>query len=277
MASGGGDEQVAAAAGEAKEVVSVEMPAPEGWTKKFTPQRGGRFEIVFVSPTGDEIKNKRQLGQYLKAHPGGPASSEFDWGTGDTPRRSARISEKVKAFDSPEGEKIPKRSRNSSGRKGKQEKKEAPENEEKDAGTDKEATEAHSEDAAKGTDVETKATDKAEEAPAEDAGKTADADAPVETDKEDGKPADSEAAPPAPLEGEKKEGAKPAESEAAAPSSDPAENLVAASTEPAAVAPVENSADKATHQDSQPTAGTKESSPVNSGQLPPGASAVKCT
>ncbi|BAF30315.2 Os12g0620400, partial [Oryza sativa Japonica Group] len=126
MATAGDEQQQQAAAAQtaevteaaAKEVVSVEMPAPEGWTKKFTPQRGGRFEIVFVSPTGEEIKNKRQLSQYLKAHPGGPASSEFDWGTGDTPRRSARISEKVKAFDSPEGEKIPKRSRNSSGRKG---------------------------------------------------------------------------------------------------------------------------------------------------------------
>ncbi|KAL5205489.1 hypothetical protein ABZP36_033698 [Zizania latifolia] len=290
MASGGGDDQ-AVAAGDAREAVSVEMPAPQGWTKKFTPQKGGRFEIVFVSPTGEEIKNKRQLSQYLKAHPGGPASSEFDWGTGDTPRRSARISEKVKAFDSPEGEKIPKRSRNSSGRKGKQEKKDAPENEEaKDAETDKEAKEAPGEDAAKDTDVEMKATEEAKEAPTEDAGKTADAEAPapapVETEKEDGKPADSEAAPPAPLEGEKKEGAKPAESEAAAASSNPTENSVAAPTEPAAAptpetkadaAPVENSADKATQQDSQPTAATKESSPVNNGQLPPGASAVKCT
>nr|ABO69712.1 MBD6 [Triticum aestivum] len=136
----------------AEELVSVEMPAPEGWTKKFTPQSRGRSEIVFVSPTGEEIKNKRQLNSYLKANPGGPTSSEFDWSTGDTPRRSARISEKVKVFDSPEGEKIPKRSRNSSGRKGKQEKKEDPETEE-----DKEAeagTEAPSEDVAKGTDVE---------------------------------------------------------------------------------------------------------------------------
>jgi hypothetical protein len=49
---------------------------------QFTPQSRGRSEIVFVSPTGEEIKNKRQLNQYLKANPGGPASSEFDWGTG---------------------------------------------------------------------------------------------------------------------------------------------------------------------------------------------------
>lgn len=34
--------------------------------------------------------------QYLKAHEGSPAVSEFDWGTGETPRRSARISEKAK-------------------------------------------------------------------------------------------------------------------------------------------------------------------------------------
>ncbi|KAL0914405.1 hypothetical protein M5K25_014749 [Dendrobium thyrsiflorum] len=87
------------------EVVSVELPAPEGWRKKFTPKQGGtpkRNEIVFISPTGEEIKNRRQLDQYLRSHPGGPPSSEFDWGTGDTPRRSARISEKVKT---PEAEK----------------------------------------------------------------------------------------------------------------------------------------------------------------------------
>ncbi|KAG2622249.1 hypothetical protein PVAP13_3NG274700 [Panicum virgatum] len=150
----------------AEEVVSVEMPAPEGWTKKFTPQRGGRSEIVFVSPTGEEIKNKRQLSQYLKAHPGGPPAAEFDWGTGDTPRRSARISEKVKVFDSPEGEKIPKRSRNSTGRKGKQEKKEAPETEEaKDAKAGKDAKEAPNEDAAKDTDVEMKPGEEVKEAP----------------------------------------------------------------------------------------------------------------
>jgi hypothetical protein len=49
---------------------------------QFTPQSRGRSEIVFVSPTGEEIKNKRQLNSYLKANPGGPTSSEFDWSTG---------------------------------------------------------------------------------------------------------------------------------------------------------------------------------------------------
>nr|CAB3466552.1 unnamed protein product [Digitaria exilis] len=300
-----------------EEVVSVEMPAPEGWTKKFTPQSRGKSEIVFVSPTGEEIKNKRQLSQYLKANPGGPAASEFDWGTGDTPRRSARISEKVKVFDSPEGEKIPKRSRNSTGRKGKQEKKKAPETEEaKEAEAGKDAEEAPSEDAAKDTDVEMKPAEEVKEAPTEteDAEKAADkADAPApasaeEEKKETEKPAESDVAPPTPLEEkkveaeEKKEDAKPAEPEAAAaapaPASNPIENLAPAPTEPnpapetkpdaaapapetkpdAAApasgtkpdaAPVENSADKGASQESQPNGA------VNNGQLP--ASAVKCT
>jgi hypothetical protein len=50
-------------------------------TLQLAPIRGGKLEVIFVAPTGEEIKSKRQLTQYLKAHPGGPASSEFDWGT----------------------------------------------------------------------------------------------------------------------------------------------------------------------------------------------------
>lgn len=65
------------------------LPKLDGITKKN--------EIIFIAPTGEEIHSKRQLDQYLKSHPGNPASSEFDWGTGETPRRSARISEKAKA------------------------------------------------------------------------------------------------------------------------------------------------------------------------------------
>ncbi|CAA0810723.1 Methyl-CpG-binding domain-containing protein 10 [Striga hermonthica] len=86
------------------DVVSIELPAPTGWVKKFTPKKGGtpqRNDIVFISPTGEEIKNKRQLDKYLKSHPDGPAVNEFDWGTGDTPRRSARLSEKSKAPEGP--------------------------------------------------------------------------------------------------------------------------------------------------------------------------------
>lgn len=49
------------------------------------PKKGGtphRNDIVFISPTGEEVKNKRQLDIYLRSHPGNPSSSEFDWGTG---------------------------------------------------------------------------------------------------------------------------------------------------------------------------------------------------
>lgn len=67
---------------------------------QYLPKRGGtprKNEIVFISPTGEEFSNRKQLEQYLKTHEGSPASSEFDWGTGETPRRSARIIEKVKS------------------------------------------------------------------------------------------------------------------------------------------------------------------------------------
>ncbi|KAF3683140.1 Methyl-CpG-binding domain-containing protein 11 [Capsicum annuum] len=67
----------------------------------FTPKQGStpkKNEVVFITPTGEEVKNRKQLEQYLKSHPGNPAISEFDWSTGETPRRSARISEKAKAM-----------------------------------------------------------------------------------------------------------------------------------------------------------------------------------
>uniref|UniRef100_A0A1D1XX12 Methyl-CpG-binding domain-containing protein 11 n=1 Tax=Anthurium amnicola TaxID=1678845 RepID=A0A1D1XX12_9ARAE len=97
------------------EVVSVELPAPPGWKKKFSPKEGGtpKNEIIFVAPTGEQMHNRRQLHQYLKSHPGGPAIAEFDWGTGETPRRSARISEKMKAAPLPEMEPKKKRTRKS--------------------------------------------------------------------------------------------------------------------------------------------------------------------
>ncbi|KAG5242813.1 methyl-CpG-binding domain-containing protein [Salix suchowensis] len=82
-----------------EEGFSLELPAPSGWKKKFVPKKSGtpkKGEIIFTAPTGEEITSKRQLEQYLKAHPGGTAVSEFDWGSGETPRRSARISEKAK-------------------------------------------------------------------------------------------------------------------------------------------------------------------------------------
>ncbi|KAK9715197.1 hypothetical protein RND81_06G149000 [Saponaria officinalis] len=101
-----------------EEVVSIELPAPPGWKKQFFPKQGGtpkKNEIVFTAPTGEEIHNQRQLQQYLKSHPGGPQGSDFDWGTGETPRRSARISKKVKS--SPESEPPKKKGRRSSSSK----------------------------------------------------------------------------------------------------------------------------------------------------------------
>ncbi|KAL2927161.1 Methyl-CpG-binding domain-containing protein 11 [Bienertia sinuspersici] len=89
------------------EIVSIELPAPKGWSKK----------IIFIAPSGEEIKNKRQLDQYLKSHPGGPPSSEFDWGTGDTPRRSARLSTKSKATESPDSGSSRKKQRKSTPKK----------------------------------------------------------------------------------------------------------------------------------------------------------------
>lgn len=103
---------------EKEEVVSSELPAPPGWKKQLMPKKAGtpkKNEILFISPTGEEISNKKQLDQYLKAHPGGPAASEFDWGSGETPRRSSRISEKAKAQPPPpESEPPKKRSRSAS-------------------------------------------------------------------------------------------------------------------------------------------------------------------
>ncbi|GAB4842080.1 hypothetical protein Ancab_012040 [Ancistrocladus abbreviatus] len=103
------------------EVASVQLPAPPAWKKMFTPKRGGtprKSEIVFIAPTGEEITNRKQLDQYLKSHPGNPAISEFDWSTGETPRRSARISEKAKSTPPlAESERPKKRARKSSSSK----------------------------------------------------------------------------------------------------------------------------------------------------------------
>ncbi|KZV56053.1 methyl-CpG-binding domain-containing protein 11 [Dorcoceras hygrometricum] len=104
--------------GQKDDVVSVELPAPASWKKLYLPKKGGtpkKNEILFISPTGEEINSRKQLDQYLKSHPGNPAISEFDWGTGETPRRSTRISEKVKATPpSKESEPPMKRGRRSS-------------------------------------------------------------------------------------------------------------------------------------------------------------------
>ncbi|CAN4086396.1 unnamed protein product [Withania somnifera] len=103
---------------EKNEVSPVELPAPPSWKKLSMPKRGVRAkknEVVFVAPTGEEIRNRRQLEKYLKTHTGNPGMSEFVWTTGEAPRRSARISGKVKAMPPPaELEPSKKRRRTSS-------------------------------------------------------------------------------------------------------------------------------------------------------------------
>ncbi|CAA6667123.1 unnamed protein product [Spirodela intermedia] len=76
------------------EVLSVELPAPAGWKKKLIPKKGGtpgRNEVAFVAPTGEEVKNRKQLELYLRAHPGGHLCGA---GTpeGEQPRKRARKS-----------------------------------------------------------------------------------------------------------------------------------------------------------------------------------------
>ncbi|XP_057969636.1 methyl-CpG-binding domain-containing protein 11-like [Malania oleifera] len=141
------------------EAVSLELPAPSGWKKLFMPKKRGtprKKEIVFIAPTGEEIYNRKQLDQYLKAHSGNPEISEFDWGTGETPRRSARISEKAKATPPSDNEPPKKRSRKSIGSK--KEKKDAETAEEtgdkeENQMPDLEATEKENVEAVKGGDV----------------------------------------------------------------------------------------------------------------------------
>jgi len=41
---------------------------------------GKKKDVSFVSPDGEEIKTKRQLDKYLKAHPGTLTASDFEWG-----------------------------------------------------------------------------------------------------------------------------------------------------------------------------------------------------
>lgn len=77
------------------------MPRKDGTPKKNI--------IVFVTPTGEEVTSRRQLEQYLKSHPDGPRVTEFEWGTGETPRRSARIVAKRKVSPPQKTEQMKKR------------------------------------------------------------------------------------------------------------------------------------------------------------------------
>ncbi|CAN4120174.1 unnamed protein product [Withania somnifera] len=156
---------------EKNDVVPIELPAPPGWMKRFTPRKGGtprRNDIVFVSPDGDEIKNKRQLDKYLKSHPGGPPASEFDWGTAEGATEKETKGEKSKATETPESDAPRKRQRKSSSKKGAKEdgdEQEAEGANEKETGDEQEAEGATERDtvdeqeAEGATEKETKGSD----------------------------------------------------------------------------------------------------------------------
>lgn len=125
--------------------------------KGGTPKKN---EIIFTAPSGEQISNKKQLEHYLKQHPGGPVISEFDWGTGETPRRSARISEKVKAMPTAYSEPPKKRGRKSSASKDDNKESEtAPEGTEdskdvmEEAGKSEEENENENKDVTRGVDA----------------------------------------------------------------------------------------------------------------------------
>eukprot|EP00249_Psilotum_nudum_P013581 c24408_g1_i1 orf=371-1483(-) len=82
-------------------VLHHEIPAPPGWQRKVFPRKGKgqtpkKSDVIYVAPDGEEIKSKAHLQRYLKGHPGGPAVSEFNWSSGETPtRRSERLFTKM--------------------------------------------------------------------------------------------------------------------------------------------------------------------------------------
>ncbi|XWS11798.1 hypothetical protein CRYUN_Cryun37aG0031600 [Craigia yunnanensis] len=137
-----------------EEVISIELPAPASWKKMFFPKNVGsprKTEIMFIAPTGEEINNRKQLEKFLKAHRGNPPITEFDWGTGETPRRSARICEKAKATPTPEKEPPKKRGRKSlSAKKENKETEDVPEKAEGEKESEKEDTQATEKETAEG-------------------------------------------------------------------------------------------------------------------------------
>ncbi|MCO5604356.1 hypothetical protein L7F22_058521 [Adiantum nelumboides] len=81
-----------------------QLTAPSGWTKKLVPAKGTnitlrKYDVVFIAPGGQEIPSLWHLRRYLKAHPEGPALSEFNWSSGEeSVRRSARASIKEVSY-----------------------------------------------------------------------------------------------------------------------------------------------------------------------------------
>ncbi|XP_024386062.1 methyl-CpG-binding domain-containing protein 10 [Physcomitrium patens] len=80
----------------------------QGWKRKLSETRGGtpkKKVVSFLTPDGEEIRNKTQLNKYLKAHPGTVVVTDFDWGspafepvTPNVTRRSARLSMKGRSL-----------------------------------------------------------------------------------------------------------------------------------------------------------------------------------
>ncbi|CAM6018811.1 unnamed protein product [Sphagnum balticum] len=97
-----------AAAGSPEGVLEDLTGSLQGWKRKLFTKKSGtpkRKDVSFLAPDGEEIRNKRQLDKYLKKHPGSLTVSDFDWSSGETPRRSARLSSKGRfSGDSIEGE-----------------------------------------------------------------------------------------------------------------------------------------------------------------------------
>jgi hypothetical protein len=52
------------------------------YCSQLSGKKGGTLrkkDVTFVAPDGEEVKNRRQLDKYLKAHPGTAISSDFLW------------------------------------------------------------------------------------------------------------------------------------------------------------------------------------------------------
>nr|PNR46374.1 hypothetical protein PHYPA_013493 [Physcomitrium patens] len=67
-------------------------------------KKGGtpkRKDVTFVAPDGEEIKTKRQLDKYLKAHPGTLSAGDFEWGVAadEKVEENGKDKEETKAMD----------------------------------------------------------------------------------------------------------------------------------------------------------------------------------
>ncbi|CAK9228505.1 unnamed protein product [Sphagnum troendelagicum] len=75
-------------------VVIQELSSPplQGWKKKKIGGIPTGKDVSYITPDGEEISSKRQLQKHLKGHPGCPTGANFDWTSGESRRRSLRLS-----------------------------------------------------------------------------------------------------------------------------------------------------------------------------------------